>query len=53
MAIFHDVKKVEIFFPFENLFYMFVNEEIVFEEYIDMELKIFFRTSKGFFEKQK
>ena len=53
MAIFHDAKKYRFIFLITRLFLIFVNKEIFFERFIEIELKIFLITSEGFFEWQK
>ena len=42
-----------LIFLITHLFLIFVNEEIFFQEYIEMELKIFFIIFEEFFEWQK
>ena len=37
----------------QHLFLTFVNKEIFFQEYVEMELKIFFIIFEGFFDWQK
>ena len=53
LAIFHDVKKKRFIFFITHLFLIFVNKEIFFQEYILMELKIFFIIFERFFKWQK
>ena len=45
MAIFHDVKKERFIILITRLFFIFVNNELWFSKYIEMELKIFLITS--------
>ena len=52
LAVFHDVKKRFIFL-ITHLFLIFVNKENFFQEYIEMELKLFSIIVEGFFEWQK
>ena len=53
MAILHDVGKQRFVFLITLLLLIFVNKEISFREYIEMELKIFFITSEAFFKLEK
>ena len=48
LGIFHNVKKIEIYFPRNT----FVNKEFFFQEYLEMELKIFLIIFEGFLEWQ-
>ena len=52
LAIFHDAKNRFIFL-ITHLFLVFVNKDIFFEKYTEMELKMFFIIFAGFFEQQK
>ena len=53
MAVFHDVKKKKIYF-FYNSSFSYICERGNFpQENMEMELKIFFITSEGFFKWQK
>ena len=53
MAVFHNVRKIETYFLITHLFLTFVNKEFFSQEYIEMELKIFFITFEGYVEWQK
>ena len=53
MAIFHDVKKMEIYFLYNSFVSYICYQGNFFQEHVDMELKILFVTSEGFFKWQK
>ena len=53
LAIFLDVKKIEIYFPYNTFFLIFVNKEILFQEYIEMEFRMVeIKHSDSNFDKQ-
>ena len=53
LDIFHDVKKKRFIFLITHSFLLFDDEDIIFLEYIEMELKTFFVIFAGFFKWQK